>query len=392
MSNPAKVLFFSYADRRYDLFAIPYVYFALRSNPDSLVEICLQDYDSFLARYAQALAMLEETYPGRFLIRQSELARKQPGIIPNVVRFVEAPRLQARYIYIGDIDLLVFEDVCAVHEELIARYALPFSNILRLQFARSEKPRLSGLHFCEYDRYYPLAPLQDLDLAVENDEYVLYECMRRKGLMVPMDFQQRPECGLHMSLSRDPLGRTTGSAGGHYSRESAHGWGGRHYYGEFLRQIREPGFARLYPHLDMEFRLLLLAAEGLATGKSHSLHRAATSFLLDKRLIVKEVAFSAKDIYDRRHDAIVSGDMDAAESIGITLCMVWPNRLDVWFKQAWLWMQMGKVEFAVEALSHIADMQGGVAFLQSGDFIKVHGSVIADSGRAGHELLRRISA
>jgi hypothetical protein len=390
MVDEAKVLFFTYADSRYELFAIPYIYFALRNNEDSKVEICLEDYAGFAERNRSALQMLESLYSGRFLIRQSQVALQSPRAIPNTVRFVETPLLKGRYVYIGDIDLLVFDDVATIHEKLIGEFGVEFSNMLRPQFASTAKPRLSGLHFCAFDKYYPIPEISDLALSVENDEHVLYECMRRKGLMVPVAFQQRPECGIHMSLSRDPLGRTTGAAGGHYSSLNAHGWGGRHYYRVFLEQIREERFSKLLPHLDLELRLVLLAAEAMASDQSRRLHRAATSFLLDKRLLVSEEEFSLKQILDSRHQAIVDGKLDVAESIGMTLCTVWPNRIDVWFKQAWLWLEMDKPKLATEALAHIAGMQDGLAFLRSNDLVSVHRGKIAEGGPAGAELLKRV--
>lgn len=54
--------------------------------------------------------------------------------------------------------------------------------------------------------------------------------MLRKGFIVPFDFQERPECGIHMSLSRDPSARTSGPTLSNYSTSNVFGWTGRKYH------------------------------------------------------------------------------------------------------------------------------------------------------------------
>lgn len=389
MEYPGSLLFFTYADTKYDFFAVPYAYFALRNNPHARVEICLEDVQSFFLRQREAVEALEKIFPGRALFRQSDVVGSHRNIVPNTVRFVEQPVWISEYIYIGDIDLLVFDDVLKIHLELIEDNKLPFSNILRREHAESKAPRLSGLHFCKYSDYYPLPDVDDLSLDLVNDEHVLYEIMKRKGYMVPIEFQTRPECGIHMSLNRDPIGRSTGPATLNYSTSGTHGWGGRHYYSRLLEQIVEEGFAPLIQKLDFDFRVLLLAAEALATNQLRKLHRAACAYFIDKRLIISDDKASMKDLLDRRANLIREKDFAGAEVLGLKSLVLWPRNVEILFKQAWLWLVMGSVERAVEILDHLVDLPGGTEYLSKSDLLDSKREQI-NSILAGAALLRRL--
>lgn len=383
------VLFFTYADSKYDFFAVPYAYFALRNNATAKVEICFEDFEVFASRQKAAIETLCKLYPGRVLFRQADIVLKQKNIIPNTVRFVEKPITKCAYIYIGDIDLLVFDDVLKVHLTLIESHALPFSNILRQEHALSETPRLSGLHFCKYDLYYPLPDIDDLDLAKANDEYVLYEIMKRHGFMVSGDFQMRPECGIHMSLNRDPLGRSTGSTARNFSVQGGHGWGGDRYHSCFLVQIAEVDFCLLLPQLDFDFRVLLLAAEALATKQGRKLHRAACAYFVDKRMLVGDKEVSLKSVMESRTRAIEAKDYSTAVQAGNVSLLLWPRNIEIWFKQAWLWFALGEIDNAVEALLHICELPNGINFLRETDMVLNKMQAIRKA-RAGGSLLEKL--
>lgn len=389
-STSSKLLFFTYSDCKYDLFAIPYAYFALRNNPNSLVEISLENADKFFAKNRVALEILQKIYPSRTLFRQAKVVDKQKNIIPNTVRFIEKASLQAEYLYIGDIDLLVFDDVLRIHVDLIHKHNLPFSNILRKRPSEKDKPRLSGLHFINYDTYYPIPDLSDIDLSKENDEHVLYECMRRKGLMVNEEFQERPECGIHMSLSRDPAGRTSGPTSGIFTSSIPTGWGGRHYYEKFKEQLKEKEFCELLPHLDLEFKQLLIATEALSSGKTRLLHRLAAGYLLDKRLLISKSNFTISDFYAQRDAMLKAKDFDRAIQLGVQSTAIWPFNVDIWYKQAWLYMATGKMSEAVESLWHIVELPGGIEFLTSNQFAEINREKIESVGHAGTSLMKSL--
>ncbi|MFM5247445.1 hypothetical protein, partial [Aeromonas caviae] len=179
-----------YADEKYSMFAIPYVYFALKYNPSACVEICFDNLCDFLNKNQNAIDILENKFPGKFHFRQATIP-KSSGVFPNTIRFIDPPELKAEYIYIGDIDLLILDDIMKVHTTLMENSGLSYSNIIRKDSIGTNAPRLSGLHFCYFDDYFPLPDLSDIDLTTANDEFVLYEIMRRKGVKLSTDFNLR---------------------------------------------------------------------------------------------------------------------------------------------------------------------------------------------------------
>lgn len=365
------LIFFTYADRKYDFFAVPYAYFALKNNPEAIVEICFEDYLGFLDNQNEAVELLNKIFPDRFLFRQAESVEKYKGIIPNTVRFVEKAQREAEYLYIGDIDLLVFDDVLQVHLKLINDYKLPFSNIIRVKKNESDVSRLSGLHFVKYSDYYPLPNIDDMDLATVNDENFLFECMSRKGIMVPPSFQLRPECGIHMSLSRDPLGRSTGQSAGNFAIDVGTGWGGKNYYHKFLHQIKHIEFCELLSTLDLRFRQLILMLEAMIKEKHRMMHRMAASYLLDKRVAVSSISLNGLgDFYKKRDALMKEKKYESAIELGCMATLIWPNNIDIWWRQFYLYWILGRYSECAQTILHIYDLPSGREFLKSNEFIK----------------------
>lgn len=362
-------LFFTYANVAYEMFVAPYIYFVLRNNPLALVEIVLEDETGFNRRNQAALAILNTYWQGRFRCRAATSRAIESSIVPNTVRFIEVPKLKAKYLYIGDIDILVLDNVSRIHLGLMKEHRLPFSNILR-EGATTSKPRLTGLHFCPFDLYHPLPEISDIDLATANDEHVLYECMRRKGLMVPKSFRVRPECGIHVSLNRDPGGRTTGPNTPVFSAKGGHGWGGRAYYTRFLTQISEEQFLRLSVHFSLEFRLTLLAVEALATDRLRQLHRYAMAYYADRRLLQPNDEFGYRKLLRESKEQLALGDAEGAERAALLAASSWPFNPDVWLRAATVSIRAGKSDRAVECLSHASDLPGGVALICASEIMQ----------------------
>ena len=141
----SELLIFTYADRKYEMYVLPFVHFALRNNPGAHVEIFLEDSDAFHADCAAGIALLHAFHPGRFTLRQSQVARDAPATVPGAIRFLEEPLNPSTYVYVGDIDILVFEDVLPIHLALMREHGLPFSNIIRKGSIEKGYPKLSGL-------------------------------------------------------------------------------------------------------------------------------------------------------------------------------------------------------------------------------------------------------
>jgi len=146
------------------------------------------------------------------------------------------------YVYIGDIDILILENVTKPHLEHMQKTGLPFSNI-----RRKGKERLSGLHFTRADAFYPL-PDHFEGLPIHADEELLFKMVERHrvGTPDPAD-NYRPLHGYHMSLSRPPV-------------SSTHAWGGIQD-GQLLKIYMEFRSGRqwqeMYRFFDKRYKMLL---------------------------------------------------------------------------------------------------------------------------------------
>ena len=116
------LLIFTYADINYDVFVLPYITFALNSNPNAKIEIAVEDIDNFNFKYEAGIAQLRSTFGESFLIRQSKVIEENVDCTPNVVRFLEVPQLRAEFVYIGDIDLMILDDIVKTHTGDMKRF------------------------------------------------------------------------------------------------------------------------------------------------------------------------------------------------------------------------------------------------------------------------------
>lgn len=377
------LLFFTYADARYDFFAVPYAFFALTHNPHSYVEIVLEDYDGFVKKHNQSIEKLESKFPGRTIFRG-----RTPGIpkktIPNTVRFLEEPKTSAKYVYIGDIDILIFEDVAKIHIEKITQLKLPFSNIIRDPSA--EKPRLTGLHFAEMDKQYPLADVSDLDLSKENDEHILFEMMRRKGLHVPESYRFRPECGIHVSLNRDPIGRSTGPGNLNFQTEGLD-WGGKKYLPNLKNLLSKADNLEIIQSTSIEFRSILLTLEAMNEGALHDLHWMYLSTIADRSLFAPSAKISFAEISAIRDTAINSGDINCAAMASIVSNLLWPKHLESLKRSAWILIGQHRYRECAEILWHAIKISDDIGKIVQWRFISPHQANIQMSGNRGRDVI-----
>lgn len=192
-SSTLRTTFFTVAVGDYRWFAVPYAFSILRSNPDAAVEVMVDELDDFLVEYADALKLLD----GPVLFREAAFSK---GDAPYM-RFLVQPRTVAPYVYIGDVDILVLDSgITDTHIANAGSMGLPYSNILR-----PAGDRLSGLHFTEWDAYYPIEfpPLSALQNFI-GDEKLLKMLVERRGLGMPTG-SFRPVHGIHMSPNRNSV-------------------------------------------------------------------------------------------------------------------------------------------------------------------------------------------
>lgn len=193
-----KATVFTSADANYYRFVAPFIYFWLRTNTDVAVEVVVLDIEDYMKWNGKQIEFLKRNFPDRnFLIRSQTVPA---DVLPNTVRFIEKATIESDYLYIADIDILVLDDdVIDQHTKNMTELDLPYSNI-----KRDGVNKLSGLHFTQSAAYYPLPDLAGLDLKKDNDEFVLYQIVERKGLPISKS-SFRPVHGIHVSYNRPPV-------------------------------------------------------------------------------------------------------------------------------------------------------------------------------------------
>lgn len=194
-----ELLFYTCVNKRYYPFAIIYPIFALAFNDNSLVEIGVEDYDYFYSIYRDIIEYYKIKYNDKIFFHNTKFYDK---IMPNSIRFITKPHYKTKYVYIGDVDILILEDIFNFHINNIKKNKLDFSNHRRIN-----TNNLTGLHFIEYDKMYPIAIPKNIDIYMVSDEELLYHMMLYRGYKITdITDANRPIHGYHCSyFSRLPL-------------------------------------------------------------------------------------------------------------------------------------------------------------------------------------------
>lgn len=213
LQSEEKILFFTCATKFYENFVTPYIFFAAIHNSSSSFEFIVDDIASFKDRHQQSLNWLIKNLNIVISLQDKQALMNHPRV-ENSIRFVNQPKIKAEFVYIGDVDIMIMEDIASWHQPIFEA-GLPYSNIVR-----PGTLRLSGLHFAKYSSHYPLPDITDLINLENNDEELLYKIVERKGLLYSNEKyfsikNTRPVHGLHMSLNRLPFS---------YKKERV-GWG-----------------------------------------------------------------------------------------------------------------------------------------------------------------------
>ena len=195
---------FTCADRKYQDFSLLFALSNLHHVDNSVVEIGLEDPESFASENERALSLLDETFGhGRVILRSARFQVNGRRVRPGTVRFMETPS-PAEYVYITDIDIITLDPALPdAHIAFMKRRNLPYSNSVRIP----DPSRMSGLHFARYDDWYPLPVVEDL-IDRMSDERVLRAICERKRLPVQEEEWFRPVHGIHISPNRSPFGET----------------------------------------------------------------------------------------------------------------------------------------------------------------------------------------
>lgn len=233
---------FTACDKRYEPFVLPFIASNLAHNPDAVIEIALEDVRRFRSENAEALSVLTRYLGDRYAFSSASF-----NLPANSVRFIATPTRRSEYVYIGDVDILVLEEIAPVHIRNMARTGLPYSNI-----KRPNKNALSGLHFSRWDAFYPQATAAADKGRIHLDEGYLYDLVATRGLPLPDPADRyRPVHGYHVSLNVDP-------------RIPQKSWGGtRHPPAAiaFAKFRASPLWLQVSPFFDARYKRVLFTLE-----------------------------------------------------------------------------------------------------------------------------------
>ncbi|MGJ8615487.1 MAG: class I SAM-dependent methyltransferase [Sulfitobacter sp.] len=265
--TPVTVLFYTSATKHYLPFLPLYVYFAALNNPTAVFEFIVDDADEVEVEYEKPLSYLRGTLGIQIVLRDSADFGKSVHL-QNTLRFVMEPKTKADFVYIGDIDIMIVQDVMKIHGPVFDA-GLPYSNVVR-----KNTKRLTGLHFTRYEEYYPLPEIDDIIQETENDEEVLYKIVERSGAL-KLQYQidavgvGRPTHGIHMSLNRIPISHSAVKLG----------WGFNWIIIELTYAVlKDPNFDVFLDHLPMESRGFLANVYFIVMGAIHSGKASFTRF------------------------------------------------------------------------------------------------------------------
>ncbi len=180
------------------LFAFSHLYY----NPDATVEIGLENIKILEITGEINAIKLIENYFGKesLLLRQVNFTcHNGRSINPATVRFITEPQIKLEYTYISDIDILNLEKISDKHIPIMLEKKMLYSNIVR---PNEPYPRLTGLHFFITKTMYPLPEMSDLDISNSNDENILFNLVKKKGIYIDHDYTYRPIHGFHPSPNR----------------------------------------------------------------------------------------------------------------------------------------------------------------------------------------------
>lgn len=184
-------------DAKYAEFIIPFVYFSSLFNKGAAYEFLLSE------KISNDLSERIKKLAGYL---HSEIILRPTAADPMRARFVESPLRYYDYVYIGDIDIFILEDIVPFHLAQIKKSSMVYDNV-----ARPNSDKMSGLQFCLY-KYFELTKNVRNDKALfkryQHNETLLFYMLQKAGLKIiqprnSIDFvNARPIHGIHVSLNR----------------------------------------------------------------------------------------------------------------------------------------------------------------------------------------------
>jgi hypothetical protein len=213
VSNPLQLNVFTVCSGVYKEFIPLFILSHLYHNDDCFVEVGVDS--EITPELSKSLRVIDRFYLNKYSVYVTDFGPinidgKNYKSIPNTVRFYTTPKNKSEYVYISDVDIICLQkEISKIHIDDMLKTGLPYSNIVRpTKNESNHHRRLSGLHFTEYDSYYPIPNYNELckQGLLNHDEVFLYELVKIKYPNFLYDNTYRPVHGIHVSPNRNPTG------------------------------------------------------------------------------------------------------------------------------------------------------------------------------------------
>jgi len=193
ITEKSKLLFFTCCSAD-DLDFVPlFALSALLHNPDSIVEVGIEDSAAPAIIRDKAICLIRAIFGEESLLVRA-VTWKTPQnarIQAKTARFINHPAMRSDYVCIVGTNLMVLESGI-----VDARLAQASSG---LESHRNE--RTDGTYFAEYRMHYPLPDFKKIDFATASGDIVLDEIIRQKGCL---PYCWNPVRGIRLSPQSSP--------------------------------------------------------------------------------------------------------------------------------------------------------------------------------------------
>ena len=207
--NNNRTLIYTACNKRYACFIPLFCAVALMNNKNIDIEICIS-VNKLTDAQEVALDYLRQQFSNAKIIIRYNMFKELDDrmieyqgkkIYSNSARFIINPEIHDEYVYISDIDILMFDkDFQEVHLKWMKNHNTKYCNIIR-----PKGISLSGLHFTYYDVYFTV-DFRRYDIT-KKDEELLMDIVSSKTQIYKEKDTIRPVHGIHMSPSRpEPKG------------------------------------------------------------------------------------------------------------------------------------------------------------------------------------------
>ncbi len=104
---------------RYSKFVLPFIAFPLLRKQNIVVEVRMSHADEFIENNKEALAFMNERWPDKFLVAKIDTSSWNTLPCGSATRFIQKPKLEAKWTKICDVDIMHLDDGLYEHFEAL---------------------------------------------------------------------------------------------------------------------------------------------------------------------------------------------------------------------------------------------------------------------------------